>query len=175
MLDVEFLADEAKRLQVIVELFKCCQPTLRKLSFVAGGKWPSLPARGAHSLLKMLSDEADETPLVFPRLEFVRLGGLILSTPPLLRFLGAQPDLKRLEFSHIYLSTPNCGWLSLVEGLPASIECWTVRGPLGHEPVEADGPPAYNWMTTWMPKELPSTSGWKPISREYGTYFERIR
>ncbi|KAH8157131.1 hypothetical protein CIB48_g11114 [Xylaria polymorpha] len=175
VLDVEFLADEAKRLQVIVELFKCCQPTLRKLSFVAGGKWPSLPARGAHSLLKMLSDEADETPLVFPRLEFVRLGGLILSTPPLLRFLGAQPDLKRLEFSHIYLSTPNCGWLSLVEGLPASIECWTVRGPLGHEPVEADGPPAYNWMTTWMPKELPSTSGWKPISREYGTYFERIR
>ncbi|KAI0456293.1 hypothetical protein F5B21DRAFT_502486 [Xylaria acuta] len=177
VLHVEFLADGAPRHQVLVELFKCALPTLRKLWFVAGGKWPSLPARGAHSLLKMFSDqtdETDETPLVFRRLEFVRLGGLILSTPPLLRFLRAQPRLKHLEFGHLYLSTPNCGWPSLVEGLPTSIESWKVCGPLGHEPVEADGPPAYNWMTTWIPKELPPTSGWKAIPHEYPTHFKRI-
>ncbi|KAI0467169.1 hypothetical protein F4859DRAFT_506953 [Xylaria cf. heliscus] len=162
VLHVEFLADEAQRFQVLIELFKCCRSTLRKLWFVAGGKWPSLPARGGHSLLKMFGDGTDETPLVFPRLEFVQLNGLILSTPPLLRFLQAQPSLKNLEFGHIYLSTPDC------------IEAWKVRGPLGHEPIEADGPAAYNWMTTWIPKELPATSGWKAIPREYGTYFERI-
>ncbi|KAI1751819.1 hypothetical protein F4782DRAFT_503250 [Xylaria castorea] len=175
VLHVEFLLDEAPRHQVLVELFKCARRTLRKLWFVGGGKWPSLPARGAHSLLKMFSDQPDETPLVFPQLEFVRLGGLILSTPPLLRFLRAQPSLKHLEFGHTYLSTPNCGWPSLVEGLPTNIESWKVCGPLGHEPIGADGPPAYNWMTTWVPEELPPTSGWKARPHEDPTHFERIR
>ncbi|KAI8955586.1 hypothetical protein F4801DRAFT_528304 [Xylaria longipes] len=175
VLHVEYLADEAQRHQVLVELFKCSQPTLRKLSFVGGGKWMHLPARGAHSLLKIFSDQTDETPLVFPQLEFVRLGGLILSTPPLLRFLRAQPSLKHLEFSYIYLSTPDCGWPSLVKGLPRSIENWKVFGPVGHEPMEANSPPAYNWMTTWIPRSLPATSGWKAIPHENETtYFERI-
>ncbi|TGJ84376.1 hypothetical protein E0Z10_g4386 [Xylaria hypoxylon] len=158
VIHVEFLADEARKAQVLVDLFKCAQPTLQRLSIVAGGD-------GA--------DEAGETPLVFPQLEFVRLGGLILSTPPLVRFLRAQPNLKRLEFSNIYLSTPDAGWPSLVEALPTSVESWKVSGPLGHEPVNADGPTAYNWMTTWIPQELPPTSGWKAIPRKYGTYFAR--
>ncbi|KAI0857022.1 hypothetical protein F4860DRAFT_491160 [Xylaria cubensis] len=174
VLHIEYLLDESPRHQVLVELFKCVQPTLRKLWFVGGGKWPSLPARGGHSLLKIFSDQPDETPLVFPQIEFVQLSGLILSTPPLLRFLRAQPSLEHLEFGHIYLSTPNCGWPSLVEGLPASIKSWKVCGPLGHEPIEADGPAAYNWMRTWTPKELSPTSGWKAGSHEDRTYFERI-
>ncbi|KAI0538934.1 hypothetical protein GGR58DRAFT_500719 [Xylaria digitata] len=176
LIHVEFLADEARKAHVLLELFKCAQPTLRRLSIVAGGKWPNLPARGGHSLLKMLGDGADEAgemPLVFPQLEFVRLEGLILSTPPLLRFLRAQPNLKRLEFSHIYLSTPDAGWPSLAEALPTSVESWKVCGPLGHEPVNADGPTAYNWMTTWIPQDLPPTSSWKAIPRKYGTYFTR--
>ncbi|KAI1421837.1 hypothetical protein F5Y12DRAFT_765704 [Xylaria sp. FL1777] len=177
VIHVEFLADEARKAKVLVELFKCAQPTLRRLSIMAGGKWPNLPARGGHSLLKMLGDESDETgetPLVFPQLEFIRLGGLILSTPPLLQFLRAQPGLKRLEFSHIYLSTPDAGWPSLVEALPTNIESWKVCGPLGHEPVYADGPTAYNWMTTWRPQEYSHLFSWKVIPRKYGTYFERV-
>ncbi|KAJ2975708.1 hypothetical protein NUW58_g8279 [Xylaria curta] len=174
MLHVEFLADEAPRFQVLVELFKCAQPTLQSLSIMAGGKWPGLPSRGGHSLLKILSHEPDETPLVFPELEFVQLGGLILSTPPLLRFLRAQPRLKRLEVSHIYLSTFDAGWPRLVEGFPASVEGWKVSGPLGHEPVFAEGPAAYNWMMTWKPWQLPPTSGWKAMQRKAETYFERI-
>ncbi|KAI0422741.1 hypothetical protein F5X98DRAFT_325068 [Xylaria grammica] len=176
LIHVQFLADEASKAQVLVELFKCAQPTLRRLSIVAGGKWPNLPARGGHSLLKMLgdgTDETGETPLVFPQLEFVQLGGLILSTPPLLQFLRAQPSLKRLEFSNIYLSTPDAGWPTLVEALPTSVEGWKVSGPLGHEPVNADGPTAYNWMTTWIPQELYPLSCWKAIPRQYGTYFAR--
>ncbi|KAJ8129205.1 hypothetical protein O1611_g4429 [Lasiodiplodia mahajangana] len=174
ILHVEFLAEESPGSRVLVELFKCVQPTLRRLSIMAGGKWPNLPARGAHSLLKMLGDGVDETPLVFPQLEFLRLGGLILSTPPLLKFLGAQPALKRLEFSHIYLSTLGAGWPSLAEGLPKSVESWKVCGTLGHEPVDADGPTAYNWMTTWIPQELPMSSGWTGTPRKSGTYFARL-
>ncbi|KAI8629658.1 hypothetical protein F5Y19DRAFT_73100 [Xylariaceae sp. FL1651] len=174
ILDVEFLSEEADMSQVLVELFKCAQPTLRRLSIVGGGKWPQLAARGEHSLLKMLGEGADESPLVFPRLGFVRLGGFIFSTPPLLRFLCAQPNLTRLEFRCLYLSTPGVGWTKLVEGFPASIESWEVNEPLGHEPVLGDGPTAYNWMTTWAPRTLPPTSGWKAIPRNYATYFERI-
>ncbi|KAI1131266.1 hypothetical protein F5Y10DRAFT_80479 [Nemania abortiva] len=174
ILHVEFLAEEGRRSQVLAELFKCVQPTLRRLSIMAGGKWPNLPARGAHSLLKMLGDGADETPHVFPQLEFLRLGGLILSTPPLVRFLGAQPGLKWLDFSHVYLSTVGAGWPSLAEALPASVESWKASGPLGHEPAEADGPAAYNWMTTWMPQELPVSSGWTATPRKYETHFVRV-
>ncbi|KAI3324818.1 hypothetical protein HD806DRAFT_56312 [Xylariaceae sp. AK1471] len=177
VLHVEFLLEEAQRSQsssVLVELFKCALPTLKRLSIIGGGKWPNLAARGAHSLLKILGDGPNESPLSFPKLEFVRLGGLILSTPPLLRFLHAQPCLKRLEFSYIYLSTPDAGWAILAESLPASVEFWKVCGPLGHEPVNGDGPTAYNWMTTWVPRELPPTSGWKAIPRSYGTCFARI-
>ncbi|KAI0099220.1 hypothetical protein GGR51DRAFT_398195 [Nemania sp. FL0031] len=174
VLHVEFLAEESRGSQVLVELFKCVQPTLQHLTIMAGGKWPQLPARGAHSLLKMLGEGVDETPLVFPQLKSLRLGGIILSTPPLLKFLSAQPALKRLEFSHVYLSTLGAGWPSLAEALPESVESWKVSGPLGHEPVDADGPTAYNWMTTWIPQELSGSSGWRGIMNKSGTYFARV-
>ncbi|KAI0431108.1 hypothetical protein F5Y09DRAFT_305957 [Xylaria sp. FL1042] len=176
MIHIEFLADEAKKSQVLVELFKCAQPTLRGLSILCGGKWPQLPARGGHSLLKMLgggNDETDEAPLVFPLLKIVKLGGIILSTPPLLQFLRAQPSLKRLEFAHVYLSTPGTGWPSLIEALPTTVKSWKAFGRLGHEPVNADGPTAYNWMTTWVPQESPM-AGWKTIRHNNVTAFERV-
>ena len=109
MIHVEFLAEEARKSDLLIELFKCAQPTLRHLSIMAGGKWPGLPARGAHSLLKMTGDGTDEmggNPLIFPQLEFVQLGGIILSTPPLVQFVCAQPSLKRLEFSHLVRIKP---------------------------------------------------------------------
>ncbi|KAI0877218.1 hypothetical protein GGS24DRAFT_161356 [Hypoxylon argillaceum] len=177
MLHVEFLSDEAKGSQVLVELFKCAQPTLRHFSIVGGGKWPHHPARGGHSLLKMLSNEvggADETPLAFPQLSFVCFGGLIMSTPPLLQFLRAQPSLKKLEFSNIYLSTRGAGWPSLVEALPMNVESWNVCGPLGHEPLEMDGPTAYNWMTSWEPDKLSPSLGWIAQSHKHGTNFVRV-
>ncbi|KAI0975356.1 hypothetical protein F4678DRAFT_420081, partial [Xylaria arbuscula] len=177
VIDVEFLAEEARRARELVELFKCARSSLQRISIVGGAKWPQLPARGGHSLLKMLSDGDDETvetPLIFPQLEFIRLGGLILSTPPLVQFLRAQPGLKRLEFSHLYLSTPDSGWPSLIEALPSTIKSWKVCGPLGHEPDNADGPVAYNWMGAWKPQEQFDITGWKAIPRKYGTYFERL-
>ncbi|GAP92156.1 hypothetical protein SAMD00023353_7700250 [Rosellinia necatrix] len=174
MLHVEFMADEAPRFDVLVELFRRAQPTLRRLSIVAGGKWPQLPARGGHSLLKMLGEGDDETPLVFPRLEFIHLEGLILSSPPLMRFLRAQPGLESLEFRHIYLCTPDAGWPVLVEAFPPSLKNWKSMGPLGHEPINADGPTAYNWMTTWTPRELPLSSGWKAAWRNPETRFTRV-
>ncbi|KAI1348440.1 hypothetical protein F5Y01DRAFT_212743 [Xylaria sp. FL0043] len=176
MIHVEFLADEAQKVQVLIDLFKCAQPTLRELSILAGGKWPQLPARGGHSLLKMLGDGNDETgeaPLVFPRLDTIKLGGIILSTPPLLQFLRAQPSLKRLEFSHVYLSTPGAGWPSLIEALPATVGSLKMCSRLGHEPVNADGPTAYNWMTTWEPQES-QIAGWSTIRHNHATEFERV-
>ncbi|KAI1177331.1 hypothetical protein F4777DRAFT_212798 [Nemania sp. FL0916] len=177
MIHVEFLSDEAQRFEILVELFKCAQPTLRSLSIVAGGKWPNLPARGGHSLLKMLGDGPDEEPLVFPHLEFLCLGGLILSTPSLLRFICAQPRLKQLEFCYIYLSTLGAGWPTLIEGLPRGIKHWKISGSVGHEPVSADGPVAYNWMTPWEPSNLDPTlaSNWVPMGPKDQVYFERAR
>ncbi|KAI1362729.1 hypothetical protein F5Y08DRAFT_311280 [Xylaria arbuscula] len=181
IIHVEFLAEQSRNCDLLIELFKCAQPTLRHLSIMAGGKWPGLPARGAHSLLKMIGDGTDETggkPLIFPHLEFIRLGGIILSTPPLVQFFCAQPSLKRLEFSHLYLSTNGSGWPSVIETLPPTVESWKVRGPLGHEPQESpfdeDAPTAYNWMETWTPREQSALPGWKAISGVNETCFTRL-
>jgi hypothetical protein len=157
--NVEFLAEEATVCQPLIELFKCAQPTLQRLSIIGGGKW-HYPARGGHSLLKILGDGPDESPLVFPELEFICLRTLILTAPPLITFLQAQPNLKNLEFGFIYLDTPGTGWPQLAEALPPSVESWRVFGCVGHEPVYGDGPIAYNWMTQWLP-QLPPSSRWR--------------
>ncbi|KAI0503026.1 hypothetical protein F5B22DRAFT_630845 [Xylaria bambusicola] len=178
---VEFLYVGAQKSELLIELFKHAQPTLRRLSIMAGGKWPSLPARGTHSLLKMVGDGTDKNggmPLVFPQLEFFKLGGIILGTPPLVQFFNAQPNLKQLEFSHIYLSTNGFAWPNLIEALPAAVERWTVRGYLGHEPFrppfDDDAPAAYNWMKEWTLLEQLSLPGWKGVTGADGLYFERV-
>ncbi|KAK5630497.1 hypothetical protein RRF57_006212 [Xylaria bambusicola] len=178
---VDFLFEGARKSELLIELFKHAQPTLRRLSIMAGGKWPGLPARGAHSLLKMLGDGTDETggmPLVFPQLEFVQLGGIILSALPLVQFFSAQPGLKQLELSHIYLSTNGFGWPNLIDALPATVDGWTVRGPLGHEPFQPpfddDAPTAYNWMKEWTLLEQLSLPGWKGITGANGLHFKRV-
>jgi len=173
VLHVEFLAEKAIPYRPLIELFKCAQPTLQRLSIVAGGKWPQMAARGGHSLLKILGDDPDESPLVFPKLEFICLRGLILSTPPLIKFLQAQPNLKNLEFGFIYLATPGTGWPQLAEALPSSVESWRLSGRVGHEPVNGDGPTAYNWMTPWLPQPPPS-SRWRMRIRTSTEFFNQI-
>lgn len=160
MLHVECLLEGAGKSLAVVELFERAQPTLKKLTIIGGGRWPHIPARGAHSLLKMLSDGPDESPFIFPNLEYVYLEGLLLSTPPLLRFLRAQPSLKHLHFRFIYLSTNNAGWPVLIEGFPASVMSWQGDGQLAHEPLDMGQPTSHNWMTTWIPRKFPP-SGWK--------------
>lgn len=169
--DDEWLADRAPRSDVLCQLFKCAQPTLQHFAMAGGGKSHRLPSLGGHSLLKMLSGQSDETPLVFPRLESISLKGFILSTTSLLRLLRAQPGLKYLEFDNIYLSTPGTGWPALAQALPASVSEWKVSN-VGHEPQTTDPNVAYNWITPWTP-ELPASTGWKATCHGEKTHFTR--
>ncbi|KAI1320053.1 hypothetical protein F5Y16DRAFT_92313 [Xylariaceae sp. FL0255] len=170
MIHIESLNEQAQTSQVMLKVFKCALPMLQRLSLGAGGKWPHLCDRGAHSLLKMLGDVEDESPLVFPKLEYLFLRGMILSTPALLRFINAQPSLKRLEFSELYLATRGFGWPKFIEALPINITICEVRDSPGHEPHEMpdDDPVAYNWMTKWSPKpdDIP---GWEMKGAFYFT------
>ncbi|KAI0410016.1 hypothetical protein F4802DRAFT_592897 [Xylaria palmicola] len=109
----ELLADEAEGSQILVEMFKRAQPTLRQLSIASSRIWPQFRSRSAHSLLKMLSDGTDEAPLVYPRLESVELSNMDPSTLALMPFFHAQPALKRLEFKWLNPDTHDGSWPSL--------------------------------------------------------------
>jgi hypothetical protein len=118
----EFMLESAPMLSTCVNLFKCCQRTLESLEVMGGGKWPQLPSRGEHCLLKMVSNEQDVNGPVFPKLRFLGLGSLILDTDCLISFIARQPQLQSLSFTYIYLATSNIGWPALVSSFPDSVE-----------------------------------------------------
>ena len=161
---LEFMMESAPVSSTCANLFKCCQRTLESLEIMGGGKWPQLPLRGEHFLLKMVSNEQDVKATVFPELRFLGLGSLILNTTSLISFIARQPQLQSLSFTYIYLATSNIGWPALVSSFPDSVEHWRACGKLGHEPFPGFEPPvAYNWIKAWNPlaEGLPEECGWK--------------
>ncbi|KAI1075948.1 hypothetical protein F5B20DRAFT_343376 [Whalleya microplaca] len=175
---VEFMLKDAPISQNFVELFKCAQPTLRSLEIIGGGKWLQLPSTGEHSLLKMLCDGTPESPLVFPKLQRIYLCSLILSTPPLMKFITSQPNLTSIEVGFVFLSTPSFGWRYFAKSLPISVKSWKIRGRLGHEPIANRRPADPNWMREWIPSKdlLSDGAGWKiTATRPFGvTAFRRV-
>ncbi|KAH6718669.1 hypothetical protein BKA61DRAFT_731260 [Leptodontidium sp. MPI-SDFR-AT-0119] len=161
---VEFMLESAPVSSTFANLFECCRRTLQRLEIMGGGKWPQLPSRGEHYLLKIVSDEQDAKVPVFPELRFLGLGSLILNTTSLISFIARQPQLQSLSFNHIYLATSNIGWPALVSSFPDSVQHWRAGGQLGHEPYPGFVPPvAYNWIKKWYPlaEGLPEECGWK--------------
>jgi hypothetical protein len=161
---VEFMLESAPVSSTFANLFECCQRTLQSLEIMGGGKWPQLPSRGEHYLLKIVSDKQDVKAPVFPELRFLRLGSLILNTTSLISFIAHQPQLQSLSFNYIYLATSNIGWPALVSSFPDSVQHWRACGQLGHEPFPGFVPPvAYNWIKKWNPlaEGLPEECRWK--------------
>ncbi|KAH9906457.1 hypothetical protein F4778DRAFT_726087 [Xylariomycetidae sp. FL2044] len=163
IMHVDFLLESTQPSLVFTELFKCALPTLTSLEILGGGKWPQLPATGLHSLLKILSTGDGESPLIFPRLEFLHLRSLILSTNPLLQFLSAQPNLARLELGYVYLAAPEFGWSMMAAAIPRKVRRWRAYGKLGYELLPSNLTIyAYNWFKRWDPSGE-SLPGWEGI------------
>ncbi|KAI1340715.1 hypothetical protein F5Y15DRAFT_49442 [Xylariaceae sp. FL0016] len=174
---VGMMLEDAPISSTFIQLFRCTAPTLQRLEIIGGSKWPQLPERGSHSLMKILCNGNEETPLLFPNLEFLRLGSYILSTSALIKFIAAQPKLMKLHFDHIYLATPELGWPSVALALPANVRAWEVTGNNGHFPMNDSGPlVAYNWHQSWKPSQtpLPTKYGWRMLLGENGTSFIRV-
>lgn len=178
MHQVDTLLEDSSAPQALPGLLKFAQPTLERLELVSGGKWPQLPSTGVHSLNRILADEETGSPLSFPSLQSFHLGSMLVSTPSLIGFIAAQPNLSTLEFSYVYLATTGMGWTSLATQLPKVVTSWTVSGAVGDGPIAGFQPPlGYNWCTEWRPDQnpLPAETGWKGEQVEpLRTRFQRI-
>ncbi len=64
---------ESQSSGVMAKLLQCVLPTLERLSVGAGAKWPEIQGDGEDALFrKTLGMQGEDSPLVFPRLEFLQ-------------------------------------------------------------------------------------------------------
>ncbi|KAI3335397.1 hypothetical protein F4824DRAFT_155985 [Ustulina deusta] len=157
--------EESQPSGVMAKLLQCALPTLERLSVGAGAKWPEIQGDGEDALFrKTLGMQGEDSPLVFPRLEFVQFRGMIFDGPILLRFLSAQPCLRRLEFTHVVLGPNGLRWPEFLGALPDRIKSCQLLEDFRHEPIEG-GDPTGRWDPEVDP--IPIHSGWKE-KRLYG-------
>ncbi|KAI0396524.1 hypothetical protein F5Y17DRAFT_456021 [Xylariaceae sp. FL0594] len=127
--DFSFIAAGAKPCKPVIELVKCALPTLERLSILGGGNFPEFIEDAAeHSLLSILADGPD-------------------GTPPLIKFVQAQPRLKDLEFTYICLATPGLGWREFAEALPTGVQSWKVLRNVCQWPLPDATILALRWET----------------------------
>lgn len=163
------------------DLLKTAAPTLRVLSLTSD-RSGVLVERGVHSLTKVLFEDDETTPLVFPRLESFRLGNIITSPKPLRDFIAAQPSLVTLDTEHVHLGLLGVDWLDVAAALPPTVVRWVIAS-VGHGPATGFEPPiAYNWVHGWKPENDAKFSalGWRSVpppneARRYCGLYERKR
>ncbi len=158
--DGGFLREDEPRSPVLMELFKCAQPTLESLVIGGSTTYLERSSSGTHTLLNMLSGGITKGPIVFPELRILSLQKFTLSTIPLVRFLDSQPKISNLDFYRIYLSTPDQGWSFLAGVIPETVQTWTIDESsqvyAGTNPMEPEEFVSWNPLKDPLPMEL----GW---------------
>ncbi|KAH6633776.1 hypothetical protein C7974DRAFT_471837, partial [Boeremia exigua] len=161
---VEMLANYSGGPASLRTLFRCARNTLRKLEFNNFFRVHyHLPDRGEHLLENLWGEDPDSETgtFVFPRLEHLQFGTLILYAPSLIKFLRVQPELKRVVFRYVYLGTLGYSWADVAANLPSSCRslyisvCGGQTTPKVHPDPAPNSELAYNHIAPFITNRPP--------------------